>query len=165
LVHLGGERRLARLEPRPVDTWPKPPEGWIEGIRAAKGLTLTLLTPALFAVGYRPGWLQPGSDGVLSGAPPGLPVLTLRLRAAAVGRWQPHSGWDLAAQVPRAGRKLVPAGAVYWLEVEGEPSLEDLNALWLASLCDHPQDRRDGFGLALPAPWDPAATNECNPPK
>jgi CRISPR-associated protein Cmr3 len=165
LVHLGGERRLARLEPRPEDTWPEPPEGWIETIRAAKGLTLTLLTPALFAAGYRPGWLQPDSDGLLSGAPPGLPGLTLRLRAAAVGRWQPHSGWDLAAQAPRAGRKLVPAGAVYWLEVLGESRLEDLNALWLASLCDHPQDRRDGFGLALPAHWDPAAINEYNPPK
>jgi len=154
LVHLGGERRLARLEPRPESAWPAPPEGWLAHIQAVRGLSLTLLTPGLFGAGYRPGWL----DERLEGQPPEAPKLQLRLRAAALDRWQPHSGWDLAAHRPRAGRKLVPAGAVYWFEVVGDPSTEDLRGLWLASLCDHPQDRRDGFGLALPAPWTPIQT-------
>ena len=30
-----------------------------------------------------------------------------------------------------------------------------LAALWLASVSDGEQDRRDGFGLALPSPWEP----------
>jgi CRISPR-associated protein Cmr3 len=158
LIHLGGERRLALAEPRPETAWPQPPQGWLSGIETAGGLSLTLLTPGLFGAGYRPGWL----DDRLQGCPPEAPNVRLRLRASALERWQPHSGWDLAAQRPRAGRKLVPAGAVYWFEIVGKPSTDDLAALWLASLCDHPQDRRDGFGLALPAAWDPTPSPTDN---
>ncbi len=159
LAHLGGERRPAHIEPRPASAWPDMPSGWGAAIRAAGGLSLTLLTPGLFSRGYRPGWLATAAEGAyafrLVGAPPGLAGLKLALRAAALGRWQPHSGWDLAKQQPRAGRKLVPAGAVYWFAL-AEPEQvadADLAALWLLSVCDHEQDRRDGFGLALPAPW------------
>ena len=81
--------------------------------------------------------------------------MRLRLRAAAVERWQPHSGWDLARRQPRPTRKLVPAGATYWFDVLGACDREALAALWLTSVCDKPQDRLDGFGLALPGPWAP----------
>jgi CRISPR-associated protein Cmr3 len=165
LAHLGGERRLARIEPRPTTAWPDMPPGWAAAIRAAGGLSLTLLTPGLFSAGYRPGWLSAGTAGAhasrLVGAPTGLAAPELVLCAAALGRWQPHSGWDLAKQQPRAGRKLVPAGAVYWFAL-AEPDKvtdSDLAALWLLSVCDNEQDRRDGFGLALPAPWTPSDGN------
>jgi CRISPR-associated protein Cmr3 len=162
MAHLGGERRLARIEPRTDGHWPEPPADWMQQMRRGKGLVLTLLTPALFAEGYRPGWLNEpvgaGDAQRWAGSPPGLAGLRLELRAAALGRWQPHSGWDLEQQRPRAGRKLVPAGAVYWFSLLGDADEDLLSALWLASLCDHAQDRLDGFGLALPAPWDPAAT-------
>ncbi len=151
LVHLGGKRRLAALEPEPEDRWPAPPDGWLERIRSAGGLCLTLLTPGVFCAGYRPGWL----DDTLSGSPPESPGLGLRLRGAAVERWQPHSGWDLAQRQPRPTRKLVPAGATYWFDVLGACDKGALAALWLASVCDKPQDRLDGFGLALPGPWTP----------
>ena len=148
LVHLGGERRLAALQPEPEDTWPTPPQDWLDQILDAKGLCLTLLTPGIFSSGYRPGWL--GED--LTGHPPGVPGLTLKLRAVAVDRWQPHSGWDLAASCPRPTRKLAPAGATYWFSILAGA---DIESLWLASVCDDAQDRRDGFGLALPSPWSP----------
>ena len=153
LVHLGGKRRLAALEPEPEDTWPTPPDGWLERIEHAGGLCLMLLTPAVFSGGYRPGWL----DDTLTGSPPGAPGLTLRLRAAAVERWQPHSGWDLAVRRPKASRKLAAAGATYWFNVVGARDTDALSALWLASICDDSQDRRDGFGLVLPGPWTPPA--------
>ncbi len=152
LVHLGGKRRLAALEPEPENRWPAPPDGWLERIRQAGRLCLTLLTPAPFSAGYRPGWL----DDTLTGSPPDV-RLTLRLRAAAVGRWEPHSGWALALRRPRATRKLVTAGATYWFDVLGACDIDSLAALWLASVCDDEQDRRDGFGLALPGPWTPPA--------
>ncbi len=159
LVHLGGERRLAALEPLTDADWPQPPADWHQLILRDGGLSLTLLTPGLFGAGYRPGWL--GAD--LTGSPPGAPALRLQLVAAALGRWQPQSGWDLAAPTPggapRPGRKAVPAGAVYWFRFLATPSPADLAALWLASLCDAEQDRRDGFGLALPAPWTPVTSN------
>ena len=149
LVHLGGKRRLAALEPESEDRWPTPPDGWLEQICKAGGLCLTLLTPGAFSAGYRPGWL----DDTLSGSPPESPGVRLRLRAAAMARWQPHSGWDLARGRARPARKLAPAGATYWFKVLGACDANALAALWLASVCDEPQDRRDGFGLALPGPW------------
>ncbi len=157
LVHLGGERRLARLQPV-ADTgqgavWPQAPRDWLRQIRARRRLTLTLLTPGIFGAGFRPGWL----DDDLQGAPPCAPGVRLRLVAAALARWQPHSGWDLATQSPRATRKLVAAGATYWLELLADVDEAALAPLWLASVCDAAQDRRDGYGLVLPAPWTPTS--------
>lgn len=137
LITLGGERRLSAIGPAAAGLWPTRPADLVEKIKAAGGLSLTLLTPALFANGWRPAEI-PG----------------LKLLAAALDRWQPHSGWDLAQWQPRAGRKLVPAGAVYWYTLNGA-SDTDLAALWLTAQADHPQDRRDGFGLVLPQPWTP----------
>ena len=153
LVHLGGERRLAALQPESETTWPTPPEGWLDGIAEAGGLCLTLLTPGIFSYGYRPGWLDTG----LTGNPPGVPALELKLklRAAAVDRWQAQSGWDLAKHRPRPTRKLAPAGATYWFDILDGADAKTLEALWLASVCDDEQDRHDGFGLALPSPWMP----------
>jgi CRISPR-associated protein Cmr3 len=148
LVNFGGERRLARLTQ--IDGgWPRCPDDLQAGIENARGLRLTLATPAIFAKGYLPDWL----DENLQGAPPGCPGLTLKLRAAAVERWLPVSGWDLAAWAPRAMRKAVATGAVYWFEIVGGNLAEAAEKLWLAALSDEEQDRLDGFGLALPAPW------------
>ena len=149
---LGGERRLAALEPEDPAAWPAPPDGWLERIARQGDLSLTLLTPGIFAAGYRPGWL----DADLTGSPPAAPGLRLRLRAVAVGRWQPHSGWDLARQEPRPTRKLAAAGATYWFRILEGANLDALAALWLSSLSDDAQDRRDGFGLALPSAWMPS---------
>ena len=151
LVHLGGERRLAALQPEPDRTWPVPPRDWLDQIARAGGLSLTLLTPAIFSAGYRPGWLDAG----LTGRPPSVPRLRLQLCAVAVDRWQPHSGWDLARRQPRPSRKLAGAGATYWLRILDGIDSGALKALWLASVSDLEQDRRDGFGLTLPSPWKP----------
>jgi len=59
-------------------------------------MTLTLVTPALFEQGYRPGWLVETNDGFI-GNPPAMPRLKMKLRAAATERWEPQSGWDLDA--------------------------------------------------------------------
>ncbi|ESQ16938.1 MAG TPA: CRISPR-associated protein Cmr3 [Chromatiaceae bacterium] len=155
LVHLGGERRLASLAPEPAEHWPKPQQELGEEIADAGGLSLTLLTPALFDQGWRPGWL----DKRLSQPPPGLNGCNLHLRAAALDRWQSQSGWDLARQQPRAARRMVPAGAVYWFSLKNAARAKDLN-LWLQSICDREQDRRDGFGLVLPCPWTPPTASK-----
>lgn len=151
LVHLGGERRLARVTPLAESAWPAPPADWWTRCIASGGLTLTLLTPALFTEGFRPAWL----DANLCGAPPTAPDLRLQLVAAAVERSEPHSGWDLARQAPRATRRLAPAGAVYWFKLLDTPNAAQLAQLWLASISDCARDRCDGYGLALPAPWTP----------
>lgn len=156
LVHIGGKRRLAVLEPEPDEAWPSPPKGWLDSIASSGGICLTLLTPAVFSAGYRPGWLNKD----LTGSPPGIPGLRLQLRAAAVERWLPHSGWDLAECRPRPSRKLAGAGAAYWFNILGNTDRGGLEALWLTCASDLEQDRRDGFGLVLPSPWKPPAGHD-----
>ena len=156
MVHLGGKRRLAALEPEPEERWPTPPAEWLERIARSGGLTVTLLTPAIFSAGHRPGWL----DDKLEGHPPEAPGLQLRLRAAAVQRWYYLSGWDLARCRPKSTQKLVAEGATYWFDLIGQPKADALASLWLASVCDDLQVRRDGFGLAIPGPWTPPTNHE-----
>lgn len=139
IITLGGERRLSAISPASESLWHKCPENLPAEIRQAGGLSLTLLTPALFQAGWYPHLLSHAG-------------LRLKLRAAAVNRWQPHSGWDLAKNQPRAGRKLVPAGSVFWFQLLDATDAA-LIELWLGQISDDKQDRLDGFGLALPQAW------------
>lgn len=148
LRRLGGEGRCVWIEPV-NDDWPQMPEGLAARIAKSRRLRLLLATPALFADGWRPGWLDADT---LEGCPPGLESLRLKLVACALDRWQPLSGWDLAKQKPRAVRRLTNAGAVYWFELLAGDE-EALAQLWLTPVSDGEQDRRDGFGLALPGIW------------
>jgi CRISPR-associated protein Cmr3 len=116
---------------------------------------LILATPALFAGGWKPGWLSQKPDG-LEGCPPRTSV-RLRLVGAVVGRWRPISGWSLEAG--RRGikpiRRLVPAGSVYFFELlNGNPATLAQDC-WLQPTSDDDQDRRDGFGLSLWGVWEP----------
>jgi CRISPR-associated protein Cmr3 len=53
---------------------------------------------------------------------------------------------------PKPVRRMVPAGGVYFFELlKGQSS--DLEKLWLESVSDEEQDRRDGFGLATWGIW------------
>lgn len=150
LVHLGGKRRLASLKLEYPTTWPSSDRSWWTRIIRSGGICLTLLTPSIFSAGYRPGWL----DNDLVGCPPEISNLRLKLCAVAVGRWKPHSGWDLAARRPRPSQKLVDAGATYWFRIVGNAEENDVEKLWLANISDDEQARVDGFGLALPSPWE-----------
>lgn len=153
LVTFGGEGRLSWLAPMATPALPAPAN---LATTLAKGFAVTLITPALFADGWRPAWL----DDRLEGEMPGTEGLRVRLRAAAVERWQSISGWDLALWKARPARKAVASGATYWFEIlPGSPPPTD--ALWLAALSDNPQDRRDGFGIALPRPWNASLFGDC----
>ena len=79
--------------------------------------------------------------------------------AAAVERWQGISGWDLKRWQPKPARKAVATGATYWFEILGSPPAAWVQDLWLTPLSDDVQDRRDGYGLALPGPWCPHTPN------
>lgn len=121
-----------------------------EFAEAANGplaLRVELLTPGDFG-GWRPRW----PDGVEA------PLL-----AVAMDRYPAVSGWDLQRRRPRAVRRLVPAGTVYYLGPYGRADalLETWRALWGVSLCEGaPGDpptflappAHDGYGLALPLP-------------
>jgi len=152
LITLGGERRLSWLSVASAEELAAPAS---LSASLSQGFALTLATPGLFSQGWRPGWL----DDRLEGEVPGCEGLRVRLRAAAVERWQSVSGWDLATWRPKSARKAVAAGAVYWFEcLTGDSGA--LQRLWLARVSDDEQDRRDGFGLVIPRPWNAAESGE-----
>lgn len=150
LVPLGGERRLAEVRATEADKgfWEAPKSlSWA----GKKWLRMVLATPAIFERGWLPGWLRE-ENGNLTGTIPGSGV-SVRLVSAVVGRWKPLSGWsyERGRNGPKALRRMVPAGSVYFFEVlKGEAEIADL---WLHSVCDCQQDGRDGFGLALWGFW------------
>ena len=89
LMKLGGEGRhvVIRAAERGAN-WPSvQPE-------VSKGQLVLLTTPAWFN-GWKPSGIEP--------------------MAAAVGPYQPVSGWDLAKRGPKLNRFMVPAGSVYFL--------------------------------------------------
>ena len=152
LVHLGGERRLAALHPEEKATWPEPPKGWLgQNPRQRRPLPDTADAGDFLGLDIGQAWL----NECLTGSPPATSGLQLQLCAVAIDRWQPHSGWDLANQQPRPTRKLAGAGTTYWFRILNGSDSSVLKALWLTSVSDDDQDRRDGFGLALPSPWKP----------
>ncbi len=125
---LGGERRLSMLakSPHPLPAFPEK-----KFPKDQRLLRVVLLTPAIFAQGFRP------KD------PPDATLV-----AAAVGRPQVISGWDMETQAPKATRRMAPAGSVYWFQLnDNTDPVAWAKQRWLRSLCDDEQDQRDGFGL------------------
>lgn len=147
----GGERRLVHWRSEETGPW-ECPESLLAGLKNARRVRMMLASPAIFSDGWKPGWLKPGQAG-FEGTIPDSNV-EVRLRGASLSSWLPISGWSLKPPVgPKAIRRLVPAGAVYFFEIQrGDPT--SLGDRWLRSVCDEPQDRRDGFGLALWGTWD-----------
>ena len=148
---LGGERRMAVWEkPQTSPSWDCPAA--IRGaLKGATHLRMVLATPGNWDGGWLPQWLSSGS-----GLIPGTNVEVI-LRGACLDRWLPVSGWsyETASFGPKAMRRLVPAGSVYFLEViRGDA--EALATKWLAPVGDgeeESQTMRDGFGMALWGIW------------
>lgn len=86
------------------------------------GLRLQLLTPGCFG-GWQPAWPR---------------ALEGLLQAVAIGRHLAVSGWDLQHARPRAVRRLVPAGSVYFLGpfTSGDQVIDLCRQLWGRSLCE-----------------------------
>lgn len=151
---LGGEARAVSVELKEglSEYWfdcPKAIQERFAGLGKGARIRMVLATPALFEHGWRPGWLDKFGQQHL---PRGLGKVRLRLVSAAVGRREPVSGWNLRRGQPKAVRWMVPAGSVYFFEVEeGEPGavLES----WLRPVSDNEQDRKDGYGLAMWGVW------------
>jgi CRISPR-associated protein Cmr3 len=148
MLTLGGERGLAWLQQPATDPL-APASAVMSRLSRSRHVALTLLSPAPLQQGLFPDWL--GADRC--GQHPEVEGLHLRLIAVANKRWEAVSGWDLERQQPRPMRKTVPMGTTYWFEVLETPTAPDwAQRLWLASICDRPDDRRDGWGMALPRP-------------
>jgi CRISPR-associated protein Cmr3 len=130
VVSLGGERRIAHLGlPQTDGLFPGPPPWLRQKLGKGTRARVVLVTPAIFNEGAMPQSIQ--------GA---------RVVSACVGRPEVVSGWDFAINRPKASRRMVPAGSVYWVEVPSDTWAE---STWMTNLSESDQDARDGFGLAL----------------
>jgi len=158
---LGGENRLASIEPASVE-WPSCPEALRTKLSKAAYVRMILATPAIFELGWIPRWLDKTTK---EGSPPGLEgKLTLKLVSAAVPRRQAISGWDLENSRPKPVRWMAPAGSVYFFEVKGGDPAVLATEGWLAPVSDDEEtpephrpvskNRDDGFGLALWGVWN-----------
>jgi len=141
-LRLGGDGRAARMKPARV-TWPEPD---YEALAHTGRFRIVLTTPGLF----ENGWRLPGQD-----ADGGFELggLTGRVAAAAVGRPEVISGWDLLNWKPKPAQRFVPAGAVYWID----RARTDANALrrLVAEGLPTPSATRkaEGFNTILLAAW------------
>lgn len=149
LGFLGGERRIVQWTAADGDL-PACPDEVRKRIKEQRHCRLILLTPGLFVKGYLPT-LDPQIVG-------GLKVTAV---AAAVNRYQTVSGWDYEKDKPKPARRLTPAGSVYFLKFDGnpdDPAIDSfIDAVWMHNISDDPQDRLDGFGLAVLGVWDGAS--------
>lgn len=164
LLALGGERRAGRYQLLGPDI-----DTHIESLKnliaveseAARRFKLYLVTPASFQPeAGRPGWLPDmvGSpryeDGVSSYMCRSDP-LEFRLVGAAVGKPMAVSGWSLSHERPNASRRLVPAGSVYYFELERGSFSDVLERFWFKSMLadQKSEDARAGFGITLVGRW------------
>jgi CRISPR-associated protein Cmr3 len=150
---MGGERRLARWR-RVAGELPEWPAGLPEQIVKDGACRLLLLTPACFEAGLLPTWAQGGALPTwLNSAALGLCV---SVEAVVLGRYQAVSGWDFEHNQPKAVRKLAPAGAVYFLKLDGTDAARKqfVEDVWMQCVSDDEQSRLDGFGLAALGVWD-----------
>ena len=109
---------------------------------------MALATPAIFADGWKPGWL----NQELQGKVPGTDV-KVKLVGLSIDRWRAISGWSMAKpRGPKPVKRYVPAGGVYFFEVVRGDAANLKNA-WLEPMSDDEDDRHDGFGLATWGTW------------
>ena len=151
MVTFGGERRLSRFVPINISEnfYDDSAEALLKKINDANGFRLTFLTPCIFANGYLPTWLDATTKkGVLPNTD-----TTVSLKACAIDKWQAVSGWDSILWKPKAMRKAISSGSVYWFELDSELNMSDLEQMLYHVWSDDNQDKRDGFGSAIIAPW------------
>lgn len=151
MVTFGGERRLSKfISVNGIEElYDDSSEELLRKINDAKGFRLTFLTPCIFANGYLPSWLEASTKkGILPNT-----NITVSLKACAIDKWQPVSGWDSILWKPKAMRKAISSGSVYWFALDSELSLFDLEQILYHVWSDDNQDKNDGFGSAIIAPW------------
>ncbi|MBM3269233.1 MAG: hypothetical protein FJZ01_16450 [Candidatus Sericytochromatia bacterium] len=147
---LGGEQRMASAEELPMNSDPFAlPAEYQSRWNPSTSFRLVLVTPAPFAAGWRPDWIDESGHGSVPGTD-----LAVVLRAAFIPRPVPVSGWDLVTWGPKASRLCVPAGSCYYFEATGrELNRDDLAALWCRQIVLDRQDLLDGYGMAVPGAW------------
>lgn len=111
-----------------------------EGIK----FKLYLSTPALFKKGWLPDWID---EKTLKGTFPKTNT-QIKLLTCAVGKPVSIGGFDVKKQQPKPMLRAVPAGSVYYFEIENGNVQDIIDALKISpSICNYRP--KEGFGLAF----------------
>lgn len=178
LLQLGGDFRAAGWTQVPDEKdgpWWKIHESAIQEKIAESGrFKAFFITPALFRKGCLPDLQGIGEDEemrVTLGISTGNGPVMFILKGACIGPSRPVGGWDVQNRQPKALRRAVPEGSVYFFEAKdwGALAPEDRNAAAAAVMglchfkswcslapwpCQTEQGPgREGFGIALIGGW------------
>jgi CRISPR-associated protein Cmr3 len=142
ILRLGGEGRMAR--------WSKARGGgWPAGAIREGRFSWTFVTPAIFREGRTTGWKpsrirREDSGWILDDG-----EVRARLIGVRLPPMSPVSGWDIAGKRPKPLRLSVPAGAVYYFELERGDPVQSYNARSVSDV-----GAQEGFGIVLVGGWD-----------
>ncbi len=136
MTKMGGEGKIVSYRQNvPLSTIESPE---IEN----KMFKIFLMTPAFFENGWIPGWIDKEN---LIGKKDNL---TVKLIAAALGKYIPIGGFDMKKKIPKEMRRAVPAGSVYYFEIQKGTIAEAIEIFHLKSISEFGTDR-EGFGVAI----------------
>ncbi len=148
-LRFGGDGRAATCQMVQID-WPKTDHQKMAGAGRCK---IVLTTPGVFDLGWLPTGFTKQLDGTFLFDLMGVHA---RLVSASVPRYDVISGWDLANKSPKPSERVVPSGAVYWLDdLQATPeSLGKLadHGLWI-DLGHNTSRRAEGFNRFCFAAW------------
>lgn len=139
LLRLGGDHRSAFYK---ETNFSMPDTETVKQIiEDSKRFKIILLTPAIFSNGWIPDWVDEKTgkwkiDGLI-----------LKLVSAAVGKPVYIGGFDLVKGMPKNMKKQVPAGSVYYFEVQEGNINGIFNTFWLKSISSEKQN--EGFGISI----------------
>jgi CRISPR-associated protein Cmr3 len=140
---MGGEGRLVRLR-KIASPQTDDPEAIVRAISNCGRFKLVLLTPAIFELGWRPGERMRTLFEAAG--------VTARLVAAAVNRFVPIGGFDLRNKRPKPMRLAVPAGSVYFYEIQDGDPHRLVPQCNLAPISD--KHWQAGMGITALGTWD-----------
>jgi CRISPR-associated protein Cmr3 len=145
LVRLGGDGRMARLGP-----WAEPEPDWSEAraaVVAGRRFRWVLQTPAIFDGGWRPGPVRQEGDRYVWERD----GFRARLVSAAVAAPELAGGWDLVRRERKPFRLMVPAGSVYFFEIEAGTGEDAWRLFHGQSVSD--ERANEGFGIVHAGGW------------
>lgn len=100
-----------------------------------------LISPAIFKNGWLPETIDGKTmEGMING-------ITVRMIGACVGKPLGIGGFDIVKGRPKAMKKAVPAGSVYYFEIKEKDIDKVFEKLWLQSITD--ERVQEGFGISL----------------
>lgn len=141
-LRLGGDGRAAGFESVALSQ--------LDTIQATdKRIKLLLTSPAIFGKGSQLPSLEDKQDDRIyfEGG-------SAKVVAASIPRHQVVSGWDLANWQPKPAERVVPTGAVYWLDDIQYSGTSLQTALQNLLLCHlDPQRKAEGYNACLLANW------------